>query len=245
MEQSNVKPKKRKVWLWILLIAVAATAVLIVTWGYPYYKRHFRPVLVDEKAAVTGTKVPLEGRKVLSVYFTRVGNSDFDEDVSPVSGASLMLDGETLIGNSQLLAEMIRDAAGGEIVPVLTEKKYPSSYDDTVSDAKKELDSGELPKLAGEPVPDWESYDVVFMIYPVWWGTIPMAVRSFLEQYDFSGKTVIPVATHGGSKFGSSLQDLAQYCSGEVLTDQGLEVYCDDVPGMREKITGWLEKLDV
>jgi flavodoxin len=187
----------------------------------------------------------MDNRKVLSVYFTRVGNSDFDKDINAVSGASLMLDGETLIGNSQLLAEMIRDAVDGDIVAIQTKKKYPSSYDDTVSEARTELNKEELPELAGDKIPDWESYDVIFLTYPVWWGTIPMAVRSFLSEYDFSGKKAIPVAAHGGSKFGNSLQDLSRYCNGEVLAESGLEVYCDDVPFMREMITEWLKRVPV
>lgn len=240
------RTRKKKTWLLILLlIALAVGVVLAVTQGYPYYKRHFKTVVVDEAAAISGDKVSMGDRKVLSVYFTRVGNTDFDKDVNAVSGASLMLDGETLIGNSQLLAEMIQDAAGGEIASILTEKKYPSSYDDTVSEARNELNKEELPELAGDKIPDWESYDTVFLVYPVWWGTIPMAVRSFLNEYDFSGKKVIPVAAHGGSKFGNSLQDLGRYCNGEVLADSGLEVYCDDVPSMREKITEWLKRVTV
>ncbi len=229
----------------MLLIALAVGVFLAVTQGYPYYKRHFKTVVVDEAAAISGDKVSMGDRKVLSVYFTRVGNTDFDKDVNAVSGASLMLDGETLIGNSQLLAEMIQDAAGGEIASILTEKKYPSSYDDTVSEARNELNKEELPELAGDKIPDWESYDTVFLVYPVWWGTIPMAVRSFLNEYDVSGKKVIPVAAHGGSKFGNSLQDLGRYCNGEVLAESGLEVYCDDVPSMREKITEWLKRVTV
>ena len=240
------KVRRKKTWIWImLLIALAVGIILAVTQGYPYYKRHFKAVMVDEAAAISGNKVPMDNRKVLSVYFTRVGNSDFDKDINAVSGASLMLDGETLIGNSQLLAEMIRDAVGGDIVAIQTKKKYPSSYDDTVSEARTELNKEELPELAGDKIPDWESYDVIFLTYPVWWGTIPMAVRSFLSEYDFSGKKVIPVAAHGGSKFGNSLQDLSRYCNGEVLADSGLEVYCDDVPFMREKITEWLKRVPV
>ena len=240
-----IKPKRKfagsKKQIVLLLIA-AMIGVVAVTWGYPYYKRHFKTVRVNREEIIQGEKVDLGDRSILTVYFTRVGNTDFDPDVNAVSGASLLLDGETLLGSSEVLAAMIQDAVGGDLYAIQTQKKYPSSYNATVSEARAEMNKDELLALAGE-LPNPEDYDTVFLVYPVWWGTIPEAVRSFLETTDLSGKTLIPLATHGGSKFASSVKDLAACTDALVQEEKALEVYCDDVPKSREAIQKWLSEL--
>ena len=85
-----------------------------------------------------------------------------------------------------------------------------------------------------------DEYDTVFLVYPLWWYTIPKPVEAFLKSYDFSEKTVIPVVTHGGSGTGKSIEDIKAVCGGTVADDP-LKIYCGDVPSCRERVAEWLK----
>ena len=238
---SHTRRKYRR--LPVVLIASASVfAVVMKMWMLPYLERHFVTVEIDRDAVISGESVNLDGRKIVTVYFTRVGNTDFEDNVDAVSGASLLLDGNgEFMGNSQVLALMIQDAVGGDIISINKKERYPSSYSDTVSAASEELKRQDLPELMNMPE-DLDGYDTVFLVYPLWWYTIPKPVEAFLSSYDFSEKTVIPIVTHGGSGAGKSVEDLTAICNGTILTDP-LEIYCGDIPYCRESVAEWLKGL--
>ena len=236
MEQ---RKKHKKIYL---IAGVVLAAALIAGYFFvPYAKRHYIPVSVDMNEAAAMEKADMGERKVLTVYFTRVGNSEFEEDVDVVSSASLMKDNETLVGNSQLLATMVYNAVGGELYGIQTEKKYPSAYSDTVSVAKDEMDSDENVALSGT-LPELSRYDMVVLVFPVWWGTVPGAVKSFLQSDDLSGKTIYPLVTHGGSGAGNSVEDIRKLCKADVSNDV-LEVFDDDVTNAAGAVSEWLKSL--
>lgn len=225
------------------IIAGVALCIAVVA-GYflvPYVKRHYIPVSVDVEKAAEIERVDLGQKKILTVYFTRVGNSDFEEDVDAVSSASLMEDDGELIGNSQLLAAMVQKSVGGEIYAIQTEKQYPSGYSDTVSVARDETDSNENVVLAGN-LPDMSQYDTVVLVYPVWWGTVPNAVKTFLQSADLSGVTIYPLITHGGSGAGNSVEDMKAICKANV-SGLSLEVFDDDVEDAAGVVADWLYKI--
>ena len=115
--------KKICILLGVLLVVLIIAAYFLV----PYIKRHYMTVFVNVAEVTEMEKVDTAGKKILTVYFTRVGNTNFDEDVDAVSSASLMKEDEKLIGNSQLLATMVQNSVGGELYAIQTEKKYPSA----------------------------------------------------------------------------------------------------------------------
>lgn len=238
---SNTKKEHKKLPV-VLAVVTLITAVLLGVWLLPYLKRHFHTVRINLQEVIAGEQVDFGDKNILVVYFTRVGNSDFEEDVDAVAGASLLLNEEDkLMGNSQVIAQMISDAAGGELLSINVKDKYPSSYFDTVSVAGKEKDRQELPQLSDMPE-NIEEYDTVFLVYPLWWWSIPKPVEAFLASYNFSGKTMIPVVTHGGSGAGECVKDIEKLCDGKVI-DTPLEVYCGDVPDCREDVTEWLKEI--
>ena len=239
---SHAKKKYRK----LPILAAASVCLLTVLLGVfllPYLKRHFLTVAFDRQTAVSGESVDFGDRRILTVYFTRVGNTDFDEKADAVAGASLMINEDAdLMGNSQVIGQMIQNAVGGDILSINTKKKYPSSYSDTVSAASDEMKLQELPELIDMPE-NIDGYDTVFLVYPLWWHTIPKPVEAFLNSYDFSGKTVIPVVTHGGGGAGRSLEDIKTSCNGTVV-DTILQIYCGDIPYCREIVTEWLKEIN-
>ena len=235
-----IHAKKKKLTVLLALI-FAAGAAAIGLFLVPYLDRHFKKVSIDYEEAVVGVRLPYEELSdMAAVCFTRVGNTDFEENVDAVSGASLMLASGKLTGNAGLLADMIHDIAGCPVKQItLSGQKYPSSYADTVTAGGRELRTQARPEI--EPV-DIASYDRIILVYPLWWGTIPMPVASFLESNDFSGKTIYLVATQGSSGFGSSLQDVKKLAGGAEVVE-ALSIYCDDVPKARETLYEWLRSL--
>lgn len=227
--------------LFLTLGVVVVAAILIIVFLVPYLRRHYQTVSVNRSDASAMEAIDIGEKKVLTVYFTRVGNSDFQEDVDAVSSASLMEENGELIGNSQLLAAMVQNAVGGDVYPIRTEKKYPSGYGDTTEEAKREMDSNEDVVLSGE-LPDMEQYDTVVLVYPLWWGTIPNAVKTFIQAEDMSGKTLHLIVTHGGSGKGNSVEDVKRLTSAQV-SDNVLTIYDDDVTEAAGTVAGWLKSL--
>ena len=234
-----IRTKKKKTAA-LLIAAGAATSIAIGLALVPYMNRHFRTVTVDRSQAVEGEKVEWSGSKPLAVYFTRVGNTDFEEDVDAVSGASLMLcDGE-LTGSNRLIAEMVCNALDCDMKAInVTGEKYPSSYGDTVSVAGKELRSNARPDI--EPV-NVSGYDSIILVYPIWWGTVPMPVATFLESTDLSGKHIYLIATQGSSGFVKSTEDIRGMAEGAEVTEV-VSIYCDDIPTARQTIADELKKI--
>lgn len=227
--------KKKKTAFIIALLTILALVLGLA--AVPYINRHFRTVDVSYVDKVSGEKSQKE-EKLLTVYFTRIGNTDFEDDVDAVSGASLLKADGILMGNTELMAHMIRDISGCEIVPItLKGDKYPSSYADTVVVAGKELKNDVRPEI--EEI-DISGYDSIILVYPIWWGTIPMPVATFLENHDFSGKKLYLLATQGSTGFGSSTEDITNLADGaEVI--EGLSIYCDDIPDVRNRLKDWID----
>ena len=228
--------KKKKAGIFIALGTIAAASVGLAL--VPYLNRHFKLVDISLNETVDGEKVQLS-EKPLVIYFTRVGNTDFDEDVDAVSGASLLLADGELMGSNQLLADMIKNAAGCETKAItVTGKKYPSSYGSTVAVSLKELRDDARPEI--EPI-DISGYNSVILIYPLWCGTVPMPVATFLESCDLSGKKLYLVATQGSSGFGSSTEDIRKMAKGADV-EEVMSIYCDDIPYSRERLVKWLKE---
>jgi flavodoxin len=152
-------------------------------------------------------------------------------------------------GNAKALAGQIAQAAKGDLFEVKTLTAYPDNYNDCIAVAKKEQERNARPAISGS-VTGMAQYKTVFLCYPNWWGTLPMAVFTFLESYDFSGKTIYPLVTHGGSRFGRSLEDIKKLCPKAVL-GEGLSVSAFDrnpndktvVSAPNRNVTSWLRKL--
>lgn len=122
-------------------------------------------------------------------------------------------------GNTEVIAGMIAEQTGGDLFHVETTTVYPEEYNDLIAQARQEQDDDARPELASA-VADMDAYDTVFIGYPNWWGTMPMTMFTFLESYDFSGKTVVPFCTHEGSALGSSESDIAELIPDAELLDR-------------------------
>ena len=153
--------------------------------------------------------------------------------------------GKTLVayfswgGTTRAVAKTVADVLGAELFEIKTVKPYTQNYDEVLDVAKAEQNRSARPELSTH-AENMGQYDTIFLGYPCWWGTLPMPVFTFLEEYDFSGKRVIPFTTHGGSGFGRSLGDLKRVLPGAKLENKGLSL---QGTGSRSQIAQWLKGL--
>ncbi len=128
----------------------------------------------------------------------------------------------SLTGNTKRIAEMIQKRTGGDVFEIETVKNYPADYSGIIAEAKRELETGELPELKKSP-PNMSSYDLILVGSPVWWYTVSTPVMSFLKQADFAGKKVSAFCTHEGGigKFSPHFKEQAK----NAVVLQGLDLY--------------------
>ena len=149
----------------------------------------------------------------------------------------------SLTGNTKSIAETIQNKTGGDVFEIETVKDYPAAYSEITEEAKRELETGELPALKKSP-PDMSSYDLILVGSPVWWYTVSTPVMSFLKQADFAGKIVSAFCTHEGGvgKFFSHFKEQAK--NADVL--EGLDLFKprQAMEGQVDKaLDSWLSKL--
>lgn len=138
--------------------------------------------------------------KILIAYYSRKGQNY-------VNGAIKNL----AKGNTAIVAEMIQGFVGGELFEIDTVKDYPVDYTECTNVAKVEIQQKARPELK-RYLASLDAYDKIFLGYPIWWSIPPMAVSTFLERYDFSGKKIFPFATHEGSGLGGSVSYIKKIC---------------------------------
>ena len=135
------------------------------------------------------------------------------------------------------------DITGGDIFEIVPAQPYPSQYRATTEQAREELDNNYLPAIKNQ-INNLSSYDTIILVYPIWWGTIPQIVKRFLQDNDFSGKTIAPIGTHEGSRLGRSVTDIKALCPNSTITE-GLDVRGGSVSGARNTVRDWINKIGV
>jgi flavodoxin len=147
----------------------------------------------------------------LVAYYTRIGNTDgdFPEGVDAETSASIQVTDDGKKGNAQMIAEWVADETGGDLFAIQSSEIYPADYDATVDKASEDQGKNIRPELTTK-VEDMDKYSTVVLVYPNWWGDLPMAVYSFLDEYDLSGKNVVLYCTHEGSSFSDTVDTIKE-----------------------------------
>lgn len=153
---------------------------------------------------------------ILIAYFTYGENAELPDDVDASATASIQIFNGEVTGNTGVMARMIAEASGGELFSIQTVEPYPDSYDETIDVGENEKNNGIRPELSTH-IENLDQYDTVFVGFPNWWYVAPTIINTFLESYDFSGKTIIPFATSGGSGMGRTNDKLKSSCPGAAL----------------------------
>lgn len=181
------------------------------------------------------------GSNILVAYFTYGENADLGDNVDASSSASIqMLDGQ-VSGNTGVVASVIADLTGADTFSIRTVESYPDNYNDTIDQGQEEQQEDVRPELSGQ-IENLDSYDTIFLGYPNWWGDMPMAIYSFLDEYDLSGKTIVPFVTSGGSGFSRSVEEIEDAePDAEVL--EGLSLSDSEATDAQSDVEEWLGEL--
>ncbi|MGN0317861.1 MAG: flavodoxin [Candidatus Fimousia sp.] len=180
---------------------------------------------------------------ILIVYFSRYGNTDYPDDVDATTSASIVAEGNERYGTTEYVAYLIQQTVGGDVHRIETVTHYTADFDELRDVNHEEMQQGFLPELKESNL-DISTYDTVFIGYPVWATSVPQAVLSFLEQYDLSGKTVIPFCTHDGYGAGSSFKVIAD-ASHATVSPEGIAIEAKDVPTAQNTVADWLTDIGI
>ena len=144
-------------------------------------------------------------------------------------------------GNTRGIARLLHEKISGNLVEIEPITPYSEDYNTCLDQARRDQERAARPELKTR-ISDMARYDVVFLGYPNWWATIPMPVASFLEQYDFSGKTIVPFVSHGGGRLGQSVTDIAKLCpSSKIL--EALSVRYRGGSSLSDDMDEWLNRI--
>ena len=156
-------------------------------------------------------------------------------------------DGGTLIayfswsGNTEQVAQLIQEATGGDLFEIVPATPYTDDYDELLDIARQEQSDSARPELAAQ-VENWDSYDTVFVGYPNWWSDAPMVVYTFLESYDWTGKTLVPFNTSASGGFGRSLDNLPESAAGATILE-GISFTERTLEDAQSEVPAWLDGL--
>lgn len=175
---------------------------------------------------------------ILIAYFTAAENSGVD---AVASASYTTLDGEA-VGRVQALAERIQQNVGGDLFSIRTSVVYPADGGELIDYAAQEQEENARPELTTH-IENLDGYDTIFIGYPNWWADLPMAVYSFFDEYDFSGKTIIPFNVHNGSRFSRTIQTIQELELDATVVEDGFTVSEQTVAEAAEDVAAWLEGL--
>jgi len=173
---------------------------------------------VCAQGAVTGNRQTGGNMKILVAYFSHTGTTE-------------------------KVAKHIQSLTGGTLFEIKTVNPYPSDYNACLTQATEELRANSRPPLSTH-FSGIDSYGIIFVGYPIWWGDSPMAIRTFLEEYDFSNKTIIPFCTSGSSGISTSAQSIKKLCPNSKILD-GICITNANRSRTNELIEQWIDKLDI
>ena len=185
---------------------------------------------------------PSGDSRILVAYFSRYGNTDYDDDVDATTSASVVVEDGQRQGTTELIARMIAEQTGGDLHLIETADAYPTDFNDVVSQNHQEIANGVRPALSSSV--DLTKYDVIFVGYPVWASNTPTPVLSFLKSQSLSGKTVIPFCTHDGYGAGSSYSSIRSSSNGATV-EQGLAIESTDAASSERTVANWLNGLNL
>ena len=188
--------------------------------------------------AYEGDDTAQGGSKILIAYFTAAENSGVDA----VSSASYTTINRTAVGRLRAVADMIQENTDGDLFSIQTAVVYPTDGGKLIDYAAEEQDENARPELTSH-IENLEQYDTIFVGFPTWWYDMPQALYSFFDEYDFSGKTIIPFNVHNGSRFSGTISTIKELEPDATVIEDGFTVSERDVAEASEDVAEWLDGL--
>ena len=167
---------------------------------------------------------------ILIAFYSRAGENYFGGAYRRIA-----------VGNTEKAAELLAELTGGELYKIEQAHPYSEDYKTCIAEAKADLQKKARPEVLNLP-DDLDAYDEIYLGYPNYWGTMPMAVYAFLEHYDFTGKTIHPFCTHEGSGLSHTVQDIQKAALGARVT-KGLAIHGSSVGSAKAALESWIQEV--
>lgn len=225
-----------------IVIGVIILVILVVAIWRIFFPNLFVGSISSNELSQGSTSLTGESN-ILIAYFSRIGNTQFDADVDATSSASVTSYGNENMGNCEVAAKISQEITSGDIFFITTTDMYPGGFDETSEQTSQEKSENTRPKLSSH-IENMEAYDTIILIYPIWWGDLPQPVVTFLEEYDFSGKTIIPISTNEGSGLGTTPQEIAALCPNAQIAE-GISIRGNAVSRSQKIISDCLKEVGI
>lgn len=180
-----------------------------------------------------------ENTRILIAFFTVP-----KDDVDTVARASVVVKDGEKFGNTEYVAKLIQQTIGGDLFQIEAVQEYTHDHDALTDFAADEKSDNARPELK-DHIDDISKYDTIILGYPNWWADLPMPVYTFLVEYDFGAKTIIPFVTHGGSGFSNTRKTISDLQPGAFVSENSLNLSRNDILGNESEITEWAKSLDI
>lgn len=182
-----------------------------------------------------------KGLKTLVVYFSvpetnNPNNMTRDEDNSTV-----VVNGEVL-GNTQYVAELIKERTSADIFRLEPTNAYPTNHSELLKRAQEEMSNNVKPEINGK-IENFDQYDVIYVGYPIWNADIPPIIETFLSEYKFDGKTVVPFCTHGGSGLSGTPSTIAKLIPSANVIQNGFSISRSSMNNAISAVESWLKEI--
>jgi flavodoxin len=191
----------------------------------------------------TGKPDNAGNNNILIAYFTWAENTIVENpaavDVDAVASASVLLP-----GNAGIIAQFIQEETGADMFQIIVTELYSSNYDECLARATEEYETDARPALA-ENVENIADYDVIFLGFPNWYYSVPMAILTFIDNHDLSGKTIIPFCAHGTGGLAQSISHITEALPDDVTILEAFGVYRPNVVGSQNAVNDWLAGLGI
>lgn len=182
-----------------------------------------------------------EESKILIAYFSLPETDDPNNMTQEEENSTIVVNGEVL-GNTQYVAELIQEETGADIFRIVAQNDYPLDHDTLVDQALEEQESNARPAIR-DTIENMDEYDVIFLGYPNWWGDMPMIIYTFLEQYNFDGKTIIPFNTHGGSGLSATVSTITEKLPNSNVLENAFTLSRNRMEEAPTEVRSWLNEI--
>lgn len=183
----------------------------------------------------------LDGARTLVTYFS-VPLTDSSVNTSEDVDNSIHVVNGTALGNTQYVAQLIQERTGAQIFRIETAEALPASMDTLTEEAELDQEENARPELKSL-ISDVSAFDTIFTGYPIWWYDLPMALYSFIEQHDFTGKNIVLFSTHGGSRLSGTVETISDALTSATVNQNAFTISRDDMNDAPTEVDSWLQNL--
>lgn len=184
-----------------------------------------------------------DNSKILVAYFSVPETDNPNNMTQEEENSAIVVDGKVL-GNTQYVAQLISERTGADVYRIEAKNDYPLDHTTLVNQAKEEQNNNARPEIK-DKINNFDDYDTIFIGYPIWWSDMPQILYTFLESYNFDGKTVIPFSTHGGSGLAGTVITITTKLPNANVESNAFTMSRNSMEDAPEEVNTWLTEINM